>query len=165
MPPVSRRPRDAGETLLELLISLMIIGVGVTAILGAVGIATQASTLDERQVQAQALLRSWGEHITAATTDGTYAPCATTGTYASAPWTYSAPPPAGLQALPPGFTPSVTSVQYWNGSSFVGSCGTDSGVQRLRLTMTVADSLYPGFASTYDVVVRRPCTTLGAGGC
>lgn len=162
---VRGRRGDAGETLLELLISLMVIGVGVTAILGAVGIATQASTLDERQIQAQALLRSWGEHIVSATSDATYTPCATTATYASSPWMYGSPAPAGLQALPSGFTPTVTQVQYWDGTSFVGSCATDRGVQRVRLTMSVADSLYPGFASTYDVVVRRPCTTLGAGGC
>jgi hypothetical protein len=147
---------------------LMIIGIGVTAILGAVGVATQASTLDERQIQAQALLRSWGEHVVATTTDGTYTPCATTATYGSAPWRYASPAPAGLQELPTGFTASVTRVQYWDGGSpgsFVSSCATDRGVQRVRLTMTVADALYPGFASTYDVVVRRPCTTLGPGGC
>lgn len=159
------RRGDVGETLLELLISLMVIGIGVTAILGAVGIATQASTLDERQIQAQALLRSWGEHIVAVTSDATYSPCATTATYASSPSMYGSPAPAGLQTLPSGFTPSVTQVQYWDGTAFVGACVTDRGVQRVRLTMSVADSLYPGFASTYDVVVRRPCTTLGAGGC
>jgi Tfp pilus assembly protein PilV len=145
--------RDAGETLIELLISLMVIGIGVTAILGAVGIAVDASSLDQRQIHAQALLRSWGEYAVAHTTDATYpAGCA--------PSVLSYP--ASLQAVPAGFAPQLTKVEYWNGTAFVSSCSTDSGVRRLELTMTVASSVYPGFASTYDVVIRRPCLTIGA---
>ena len=153
----SRARGDGGETLLELLISLMIIGVGVVAILGAVRIAVDASSLDQRQIHAQALLRSWGEYAVAQTTDASYpATCGTPSVL-----TY----PASLQALPPGFTPQLSNVEYWDGAGFAATCGTDSGVRRLKLTMTVDSALYPGFASTYDVVVRRPCVTLGAGGC
>jgi type II secretory pathway pseudopilin PulG len=167
-----RRPRlraddtdDVGESLVEILLSIMIIGIAVTAILGGVGLAARASTQDQRQIQAQALLRSWGEHVQARTTDATYTPCATTSTYGTASaWGYPSPPPAGLEALPAGFTPGVTQVQYWDGGAgaFVASCGTDSGVQRVRLAMTVPDGLYPGFTSTYDVVVRRPCAALAS---
>lgn len=165
--PVRAGGPDAGETLLELLISIMIVGIGVTAVLGGVGIAARASTQDERQIQAQALLRSWGEHVQARTTDATYTPCATTATYAGAPWAWTAPAPAGLPELPAGFTAAVASVAYWDAPSagFVAGCTADGGVQRLRLALTADDALYPGFTSTYDVVVRRPCVTLGPGGC
>jgi type II secretory pathway pseudopilin PulG len=137
---------EGGETLIELLISIMIIGIAVTAILGAVRIATDASTLDQRQIHAQALLRSWGEYAVAQTTDANYVTsCATPLTYPG--------------TLPSGFTATQTKVEFWNGtSSYVaGTCGSDLGVRRLELTMTVASSVYPGFASTYDVVIRRPC--------
>lgn len=148
---------DGGETLLELLISLMIIGIGVVAILGAVRIAVDASSLDERQIHAQALLRSWGEFAVAQTTDASYpATCATASVLAY---------PASLQTLPPGFTAQLSKVEYWDGTGFATACTTDSGVRRLVLKMTVDTALYPGFASTYDVVVRRPCRTLGVGGC
>jgi Tfp pilus assembly protein PilV len=151
-----RGPGQAGETLVELLISLMIIGVAVTAILGAVRIAVAASTLDQRQIHAQALLRSWGEYAVQQTTDASYP----TGCGPSV-----LPYPASLTPLPSGFSAQLTKVEYWNGSAFVGTCGTDLGVRRLELTMAVAPALYPGFTSTYDVVVRRPCLTVGAGGC
>lgn len=163
----AHRRGDRGETLLEILISIMIIGVAVTAILGGVGVAARASTQDERQIQAQALLRSWAEHIEAETTDANYVACATPSTYSStSTWGYSSPtPPAGLDALPAGFTAAVADVQFWNGANpgaFAASCPPDRGLQRLRLSMTVPDGLYPGFTSTYDVVVRRPCTALAA---
>jgi Tfp pilus assembly protein PilV len=147
---------QAGETLVELLISIMIIGISVTAILGGVRIAVAASTLDQRQIHAQALLRSWGEYAVGQTTDANYTTsCATSLTY-----------PATLQALPAGFTAAQTKLEFWNGTSFAGgACSTDPGVRRIELTMSVAPALYPGFTSTYDVVVRRPCLTVGGGGC
>ena len=162
------RGGERGESLLEILLSIMIIGIAVTAILGGVGIAAKASTLDERQIHAQALLRSWGEHVQARTTDSTYVPCATASTYGSgSPWWYTTPAPAGLDAMPADFTPGIAEVAYWvpgTPGAFGSSCGTDSGVQRVRLAITVADGLYPGFTSTYDVVVRRPCVDLAASG-
>lgn len=168
-PPVTS---EAGETLLELLISIAIVGIAVTALLGGLRMAVQGSTLDERQVHAQALLRSWGEHVVSATTDDTYVACATPGTYSAAPWAYTSPtPPAGLQPLPDDFTAEVTSVEYLTSpgpagtAGFGSSCPTDYGVQRVELTMRVADAQQPGFDATYEVVVRRPCETVGASGC
>ncbi|WP_129337954.1 type IV pilus modification PilV family protein [Cellulomonas endophytica] len=161
-----RRGRDAGESLVEILLSVMIIGIAVTAILGGVGLAARASSQDERQIQAQALLRSWAEHVQARTTDSTYVACATTATYSGSTWAYTSPAPAGLEPLPAGFTASVTEVQYWDPSttSFGSTCGTDSGVQRVRLALTATATAAPGFTSTYDVVVRRPCAALAASG-
>ena len=157
---------ERGETLLEILMSIMIIGIAVTAIIGGVGVAARASTQDQRQIQAQALLRSWAEHIEAQTTDANYVPCATPATYGPAStWAYTNPAPTGLDALPPGFTASVTRVDYWNGATpgaFTGTCSPDRGLQRLELSMAVVDGLYPGFTSTYEVVLRRPCAALAA---
>ena len=159
------REDDSGETLLEILLSIMIIGIAVTAVLGGVGIAAKASTQDERQIHAQALLRSWGEHIQARTTDVSYVPCATPATYGPASaWAYTSPtPPTGLEPLPSGFGATVAAVRHWNGASpgaFAATCGAARGLQRLTLAMTVPDGVYPGFTSTYEVVVRRPCAAL-----
>ena len=168
MVPARAGGGDTGETLLEILLSLMIMGLAVTAVLGAMGISVRASTQDERQIHAQALLRSWGEHVVARTTDATWTPCATAATYSGSTWAYTSPvPPAGLEALPAGFAADVAGVTYWDPGTgaFAATCGTDSGVQRVRLRTTVAATGYPGFTSTYDVVVRRPCLPLGAGGC
>lgn len=160
---------ERGESLLEILLSVMIIGIAVTAILGGVGLAARASTQDERTIHAQALLRSWGEHIQARTTDVTYVPCAGPGAYRSgSPWWYATPAPDGLETLPPGFTPDVVDVDYWvagtwsdtKPSTCSSSPAKDAGLQRLEITMAVAAGLYPGFTATYDVVLRKPCAAI-----
>jgi Tfp pilus assembly protein PilV len=168
-----RRRDDSGETLLELLIAITIIGLGVTAILGAVMIAVSASTLDQRQVQAQARLKSWAEKLSAAP----YVDCATTASYSSyAAFATQTPPtqtpPAQTPptpALPSGFTASYVAVQSWNGTGFVdtmpsctaGAAGTDRGVQRVQLRITAAPTLYPGFSTDLWVTLRKPCATAG----
>jgi Tfp pilus assembly protein PilV len=159
---LKRRLEDRGETLLELTITIAVIGIGITSILGAVMIALHASTLDQRQVQAQARLKSWAEKLNTAA----YADCATTTTYPSyATFTTQTPP---LPALPSGFTATYGVVKSWNGTAFVdtsSSCvagTTDTGVQLVDLRMNVADSLYPGFSTELWVTLRKPCSTSGA---
>jgi hypothetical protein len=78
---------------------------------------------------------------------GDYKPCVNAASaYAGVP----------VPDLPPGYTPSVTAVQSWNGSAW-GACTAD-GVQRLDLkVITTGDSLHQA-AETLTVVLRRPCT-------
>jgi type II secretory pathway pseudopilin PulG len=145
------RRADAGETLVELLITILILGTSVLGILAAVGTAVGASTLDRRQVQAQAVLRSWGESV-ATVSDAAYGTClGPSGVAAATP----APSP-----LPAGFTASVAGVSYWDAatSSFVPGCTTDRGLRRVTLRLEANSMLYPGFTETLDVVVRKPCT-------
>ena len=142
--------RDAGETLVELLVTITILGTAVVGVMGAVATAAGASTLDRRQVQAQALLRTWGENL-AAVDDAGYGDCrSASGVAATTP----APSP-----LPAGFTPSVTGVDYWNGTAFAAGCtaGSDPGLRVVHLRLTADSLLYPGFTENLDVVVRKPC--------
>lgn len=133
---------DAGESLVELLVTVIILGL-VTSGLAASLLATgNASTLARRQAQAQNTLRSWAEEVGAAA----YTDCA------------QAPKFAGLvPALPGGLTGSVTSVRYWDGTAFAATCGTDTGIQRVTLTITVANTLSDPLVRGITVVVRRPC--------
>lgn len=156
---------DRGETLLELLIAVAIIGLGVTSILGAVMIAVSSSTLDQQQVQAQARLKSWAEKLNTAT----YVSCATHSSYPSYATFAAQNPP--VPALPGGFTATYVAVQSWNGSAFVdttpsctstGTSPSDQGVQRLRLRITASAALYPGFSTDLWVTLRKPCATAGA---
>jgi type II secretory pathway pseudopilin PulG len=141
------RARDGGESLIELMIAMVVVGLAVTAILGGLGMAVATSTMTRDQARVQALLGSWAESISATTDTGgyAYAPCASAGSFPG-------PPP-----LPPGFSGVVTGVTYWDGAAWAGTCATDTGVQKVRLRITSPAALLPGLQSDLDVVVRRPC--------
>jgi type II secretory pathway pseudopilin PulG len=136
--------RDAGETLTETLVTVVILGISTAGISLALGTAVKASTLHRQQALVQNALRSWGDQVAA----GSYTACATAGSFA-------APSPA----LPAGMTAAVTAVQYWNGVTFVGSCGTDTGIQRVTLRITAPTGTSSGLADSVAVVVRKPCTS------
>lgn len=146
--------RDAGETLIELLIAMVVIGLGVTAILGALVVAVDSSSMNRSQARAQATLRSWAESLAATTDDTTssyhYVNCATTSSF---------PAPS---SLPTGYTATVQSVQYWSGTAWSSTCGTDQGIQRVHVTVTAPASLWPGITQEMNVVVRRPCVSASA---
>ena len=135
---------DAGETLTETLLTVVILGIATAGIAFALGTVVRASTMDRQQALAQNALRSWAEQIGA----GTYTACATAGSFA-------APSPA----LATGLTAAVTAVQYWDGSTFAGSCDSDTGIQRVTLRVTAANGLSPALTESVAVVVRKPCVS------
>ena len=136
--------RDAGETLTETLLTVVILGLATAGITFALGTLVKASTMDRQQSLAQNALRSWAEQIGA----GTYTACAAAGSFA-------APSPA----LATGLTASVTAVQYWNGATFVGSCDSDTGIQRVTLRVSAANGLSAAVTESVAVVVRKPCVS------
>ena len=144
---------QAGESLLEIIITIMIMGLTIPAVVGAVLAAVGSSSQDRRQVQAQQLLTTWSETIAKANTDGTYG-------------AYGACPPASNYAtgvfspaaVPSGFAVSVVSIDYWDATtSSFGGCPADQGIRRLRLRVDVDADLYPSFAMDRYVIVRKPC--------
>ena len=123
-----RRRRDAGETLVEVLLTIVIIGLTVTALLSSLAAAGNAGNLQRSSVQGDYILRNYATVAKAAaqlcTAGGTYAP------------SYTA-------ALPPGFTVGpVAPVLCPNVSSY------------LPVTLTVAGPL--GYDDSLDVLVRTP---------
>ena len=133
--------RDAGESLVELLVSIAIMGIAVTAILGAIGMATTSSSTHENLAQAQRLLRNWAESLT-----------------------YSTACPAVVNAFttPTGYTPNTATVAYWNStsrtfSSAAGACTSNTGMYRVTLSVTPTGGQGAGIPQTLDVTMRRPC--------
>jgi type II secretory pathway pseudopilin PulG len=135
----SRGPiRDAGESLVELLVSIAIMGIAVTAILGGVGMAASSSSTHENLAQAQRLLRNWAESLT-----------------------YSPACPAVVNAFsaPSGYTVNSPSVAYWSTTAraFSASCGAGGGMYRVTLSITPTGGQGAGIPQTLDVTMRRPC--------
>jgi type II secretory pathway pseudopilin PulG len=132
---------DTGETLVELIIAVAIMGIVVVAIVGGIGTTLLMSDLHRKQATAGAYLRNYAETLQAS-----YAPC-----------TSGAPDYAALLTAPvSGFSPPTATVRYWDtaSSSFSSSCPpTDSGLQQITLTLAAADSRA---TESLVVVVRQP---------
>jgi Tfp pilus assembly protein PilV len=136
---------DTGETLVEILVSVVVMSTAVIALVAAVATTIRLSDLHRKQSVAGAAVRSYAEALdtSIAATSSAYAPCATT--YSP---TFTAP--TGYTLL----TPTVT---YWNGSAFVGSgctAANDSGVQKVTLGVRSNDNLV---TERLDIIVREPC--------
>jgi prepilin-type N-terminal cleavage/methylation domain-containing protein len=144
------RRDDRGETLIELVVAIAILGIAAVAILGGLLLSTQTSTIHRNSATSGAYVRSFAEAIQADVDQNGYKSCAnavdpSTGYVAVA-----------VPGLPATYTKAVTAVQSWNGSAW-GGCTAD-GIQRLDLKVTTpGDSVHKGEESL-TVVLRKPCT-------
>jgi type II secretory pathway pseudopilin PulG len=145
------RPRrvrgERGETLLELLVTVVIMGACFVAILGGIATTFMATDGHRQAATAEGVLRSYAERIEDAN-DVAYVNCATTATYS----------PAGFTLPAAGWSASVTSVLFWQGDTpptFTGTCSPDNGLQQLTLRV---QSPAGGHQSTRTVVIvkRKP---------
>jgi type II secretory pathway pseudopilin PulG len=120
-----QRGRDDGETLIEILISIAILGIVVVGLGAAIAFAVRASGIHRGQAQASQYLHNYAE-----TLQSEYKPCAANPSAAYV---------ADLAALgtPTGFSAPTVDVAAWNGTSFNAGCsGPDLGLQRVTLTLT-----------------------------
>jgi hypothetical protein len=139
-------PADRGESLVELLVAVVVMGLAVVVIVGGFASGIMMSDLHRKQATTGAYVRDYAEAIENTVGGGGYVDCAGTATYAS---------PAGF-STPSGYTPSVVpgSVRYWSGAAWQSSCGTDTGLQQLTVQVASAD----GRASErLTIVLRKPC--------
>jgi type II secretory pathway pseudopilin PulG len=140
---------DRGETLIELMVAMMIMGTAILALLGGLATAIRVADIHRKQATAGALVRDFAEAVQTevAASPSAYRACADLAQYGS---TFDPPED--------GYDPTVVTVQYWNGTAFTNLCttATDSGVQRLTLRVTNS-SISPTVAETLDIIIRKPC--------
>ena len=143
-----RAPRRLGDedgfSLVEVLVTIVIVGIAFAAILGAMVTSITVSDLHRKQASADALVRSGAEAVKDHTV--AYAPCGGPNAYAPA-----------LPSAPSGYSVSVSSVQYWDGTStnpaaFSGSCGTDQGLQKITIVAASSDGRA---TETLEILKRR----------
>ena len=135
------RPRlrgEAGETLLELLITVMIMGTAIVSVLAGIAVAVNSSDESKKNVGVEVVLRDYAEAVVG----GTYNGCAVP-TYS-----YTAPPGYAITA------PVKTGC--YDGTSTIGGYGgaVDKGVVRLRLEAhsTDAASSNRNYSKTMEIV-------------
>ncbi|WP_030727922.1 hypothetical protein [Streptomyces sp. NRRL S-237] len=132
-----RRPRgEEGETLVEVLVAVVLMGVAFVAVLGGVGTAIISSVTQQKVTGADAVVRSAAEKIVSAP----YVSCASG---------YDTPTP------PAGYTVTVK-IEYWDGvGAFGRPCPTaDTGVQKITLTVH-STGPHPVGDATLEVVKRE----------
>jgi len=141
---------DRGETLVELVIAVAILGIAGVAILGGLMMSVRSSVVHRNDASGDAYVRSFAEAIQTYVDANNIQPCATAAS------SYKAVP---VTDLPSGYTKAVT-VQSWNGSAW-GACTAD-GIQRLDLTITTTGDVEHRADETLTVVLRQPCNSTTA---
>ncbi|MCA1833694.1 MAG: type II secretion system protein [Actinomycetota bacterium] len=132
-----RYQRDDGLTLVELIVTVSILGIAFLAVVGGMTTSILASDIHRKESTAGAALRSYAEVVKTTA----YSNCSTNYSPAYTP--------------PANFTPTITGIKYWNDATgtWLALCAADSGIQLVSLQVTSSDSRA---VETLDVVKRRP---------
>lgn len=143
--PVADPGSDRGETLIELLVAILLIGTAVVIILGGLGTTIRVSDVHHKQALAAQHLRAFAEAVQESVADSpsSYVDCAGVAAYTAA---YS--------MADARFVAEVTTVRYWNGTTFAATCTTDQGVQQVSLQIRSVDDRV---VERLTVVIRKPC--------
>ena len=139
------RRAESGETLIELIVSITILGIVAVAIGSGITVSVIISDEHRKETAANAYLHDYAEALQAS-----YANCtAGTPNYLS---------PLKVSPVPTGFTTGglTESLAYWNGTAFQSTCpvGGDGGLQQVTLKLSSTDNR----ASESLVVVVRSTT-------
>ena len=178
------RRGESGETLVELMVTILLLGVGIAGILGGILVLTKVAGTATTTTSANAAAQAYAEFLQQPY-DGaghpTYVPCATVSppsyptpvgagtTTTSTP--YAAPP------LPGGFTATITRIRYWTGPpantppstwppqlTWQNTCpATDRGIQEITVVVTSSALSGPQNATEAVVFLKRDatCPTIG----
>lgn len=134
-PPGTAGHGESGETLLEVVIAVMVVGIAIVTLIGGLTTLVLASGVHKRQALAEVELRKYAEVVKAA-------PWSTTG-YTATNVGYAAP--AGLAVLDPRCVAA-------SGSTVAAPCAT-TGVQVVYLKLY--STLDNRIVETIDVVKRK----------
>ena len=152
------RHDERGETLVELVVAVGILGIAAVAILGGLLVGIQSSVMHRNDASGGAYVRSFAEAIQTHVDNNGYKTCA------NAQAGYAA---VSVPGLPSGYATAVTAVQSWNGTDW-GPCTVD-GIQRLDLQVTTTGDALRRADEKLTVILRRPCNgaaaTAGANPC
>jgi prepilin-type N-terminal cleavage/methylation domain-containing protein len=138
---------DAGFSLVEVVITIAIVGVTFSAILGGLFASITVSALQQKEASADTVARSAAE-VVKDSEHNPYSNCAPQGHYSL----------TGL--APSGFAVQITKVEYWDGQppaggavGFQPNCpSSDHGIQRITIAATSTDGQA---TETVQVVKRR----------
>lgn len=156
---------ERGETLVELVIAIAILGIAGVAILAGMAFNVQASTINRNQAGGGAYVRSAAEAIQQQVDAmGKYSSCADAVNPSKAYWT-AANSVIKSTDVSKGYTVKIVAVQSWKGSATGWGQCDGNGVQRLQLELTTPGDSTHGAVETMYVTLRQPCDAAGATPC
>ena len=144
-PGLTRQPGERGETLVELLVTIAIVGIAIVGVVASLGAALEFSQRDRSDADLETVLTSYAEQLERLDyeTCGAANPYATTGPAALPSVSgidvrYADSVAAGTD-VSAAYLVRIDSVQYWDGqgspAGFGAACpaGGDPGLQRITL--------------------------------
>jgi type II secretory pathway pseudopilin PulG len=144
-----RRGDDRGESLIELIFTVGIMGTAVVALLAGLATAIRISDIHRKQAAAGAQVRTFAEAVERAVNGSptSYVDCALPGAYES------------VFAAESGYRRNAVEIWYWIPATAEWEdervrCGPDSGVQRVTLEVRSDDGRA---VESIDVIIRKPC--------
>jgi prepilin-type N-terminal cleavage/methylation domain-containing protein len=128
---------ERGFTLVELIVTVAILGIAFSVFLGGMSTSIIGSDYNRKTVTSDILLRRFAEAVK----DSTYMPC---------PASY-----VSSFTAPSGFASYQQTIKYWNGTSYVASpCPSpDKGLELITLRVASQDGRD---SETVEIVKRKP---------
>lgn len=128
---------EDGFTLVEVLVTVVLLGVGVLAVLGAILTVVSTSARHRDLSDAAAVLAASGERL--GSSDTPLLACQPGLLDPASYATYAQPPAAQVSSghVPPSAVVVVESVRFWNGADFVAECQEGNGFRAQKLTVRV----------------------------
>ncbi|TDU91677.1 prepilin-type N-terminal cleavage/methylation domain-containing protein [Kribbella voronezhensis] len=137
---------ERGETLVEMLLAVAIMGIAAVALMAGLTTSVLMSDIHRKQATAGTAVRDYAEALQKYVADGHYVDnCLSTTSY-------------GLDSLAdtPGFHHLLVagSMRYWSGTDWQPTCTTDTGLQKLTIRVYTDDDRA---SEQLVVVLRKPC--------
>ena len=141
-PKRGRLSRDAGDTLIEVLLALVVFGIATTALFSALTASVQSSVTHRSQASLQALLGTYAGTATSQiefSAKPLYTSCATPQSYRVRLnlTEYNRQLAVLNAALVDPYIVELTKIQFWNGTSYSNSCQKGSQLPQLITVLAV----------------------------
>jgi prepilin-type N-terminal cleavage/methylation domain-containing protein len=123
---VTAARRDRGVTLIELLVTIAIMGIAFASILGGMGLFVKTESVQRSNARLDTEIRTYAEQLLGQP----YVNCAAPATYAAA-------------VAPAGYSSTLT-VAYWDGNLpavFTPACTSDKGLQQLTIVLRTTNGV------------------------
>ena len=143
-----RAGSDRGETLVEVLAAVVILGIAGVAIMGGLMLSVRASDMHRKETTGGAYVRSFAEAIQNWVAGGHYVGCAGANQY-------TPKVAAQITDLPSTYTLNQLAARSVSATGVAGAgCTSDTGIQQLELHVRSADGRAD---EKLTIVVRNPC--------